>query len=209
METMFWVWLAVIAVTLLIEIVTLDLVSIWFSFGAVIPFILSAIGGIYIEIQISVFIVVSALLIIFVRKYAQRWLFKNMNTKTNVDSLVGKKFRLLESTDFEKNGSLKVNDVVWTAVSENGEIINQGAVVEVIKVDGNKLIVKEVESNHEKVEVNDDEKKINDNEKKLANQSEVNLSKNNVEEKQSESKNEDFKSENNIENNIDKNSGEE
>lgn len=198
METMFWVWLAVIAVTLLIEIVTLDLVSIWFSFGAVIPFILSAIGGIYIEIQISVFIVVPALLIIFVRKYAQRWLFKNMNTKTNVDSLVGKKFRLLESTDFEKNGSLKVNDVVWTAVSENGEIINQGAVVEVIKVDGNKLIVKEIESNQEKVEVNDDEKK-------LANQSEVNLSKNNVEENQSESKNEDFKSENN----IDKNSGEE
>ena len=55
METTFWIWLAIIVVALIIEIVTLDLVSIWFSFGAVVPFILSAIGGIPIEIQIVVF----------------------------------------------------------------------------------------------------------------------------------------------------------
>ena len=107
METMFWIWLAIMAVTVIIEIVTLDLVSIWFAFGAVIPFILSAIGGIAIEIQIAVFVAVSALLIIFLRKNAQKLLFKNMNQKTNVDAFEGKKVRLLEDTDFEHNGSVK------------------------------------------------------------------------------------------------------
>ena len=41
MEEMFWVWLAVIAIALIIEIITLDLVSVWFACGAVVPFILS------------------------------------------------------------------------------------------------------------------------------------------------------------------------
>lgn len=145
METMFWVWLAVIAISLVIEIITLDLVSVWFACGAAIPFILSAIGGIGVEWQILVFVIVTALLIIFVRKYAQKLLLKNMNTKTNADSLIGKKYRLLEDTDFEHIGSVKVNDVVWTAVSSDGSLIKAGQLVEVEKIDGNKLIVKAVE----------------------------------------------------------------
>lgn len=145
MDTMFWVWLAVIAISIIIEIITLDLVSVWFAFGAVVPFILSAIGGVGIEWQIAIFVVVSALLIIFVRKYAQKLLFKNMNTKTNVEALEGRKVRLLEDTDFEKNGSVKINDVVWTAISDDGKLIKQGSLVEIVKVDGNKLHVRETQ----------------------------------------------------------------
>lgn len=145
MDTMFWVWLAVIAISIIIEIITLDLVSVWFAFGAVVPFILSAIEGVGIEWQIAIFVVVSVLLIIFVRKYAQKLLFKNMNTKTNVEALEGRKVRLLEDTDFEKNGSVKINDVVWTAISDDGKLIKQGSLVEIVKVDGNKLHVRETQ----------------------------------------------------------------
>ena len=154
METMFWVWLDVISISLVIEIITLDLVSVWFACGAVIPFILSAIGGIGVEWQILVFVIITALLIIFIRKYAQKLLLKNMNTKTNVDSLIGKRYRLLEDTDFEHIGSVKVNDVVWTAVSSDGSLIKAGQLVEVEKIDGNKLIVKAVEE--KKVEPNEE-----------------------------------------------------
>ncbi len=153
LETMFWVWLAVIVVALVIEIATLELVSIWFSIGAVIPFILAAIDGVPIEIQIVVFVAVSALLIIFLRKIAQKWLLRNSNTKTNIDVQIGKVYRMLEDADFEKNGSIKINDIVWTAVSENGEHIEKGQLVEIVKVDGNKMIVKktneEQNSKHE------------------------------------------------------------
>ncbi len=149
MEVMFWVWLAVIVVSVIIEVITLDLVAVWFAFGAVVPFILSAIGGIPLEIEISIFVVVSAILIIFARKYAQKLLFKNMNIKTNVHAQEGKRYRLLEETDFEKNGSIKINDIVWTAVSENGEKISKGELVEITKIDGNKMVVKKVEETNQ------------------------------------------------------------
>lgn len=149
METMFWVWLAVIVVSVIIELITFELVSIWFSVGGVIPFILAGIGGIDIEIQIAVFVVVSALLIIFVRKYAQKLLFKNMQAKTNIDTLIGKEVRLLEETDFEKNGSVKINDIVWTAVSSDGKLIKKDSLVKIVNIEGNKLIVELIQEKKE------------------------------------------------------------
>lgn len=156
METMFWVWLAVIVICVVIEIVTFDLVSVWFAIGAVIPFILAGIGGIRIEIQIAVFVVVSALLIAFVRRLAKKFLFKNMNSKTNLEQYEGKQLRMLEECDFEHNGSVKINDVVWTATSENNEKIEKDAVVEVVRFEGNKIIVKKIKD----AEVNQKEEKL-------------------------------------------------
>lgn len=176
MEVMFWVWLAVIAVAIIIEILTLDLVSVWFAFGAVIPFILAAVGGIAIEIQIAVFVIVSALLIIFMRSWARKLLFKNMNEKTNINSIIGKKIRLLEDTDFEHLGSLKINDVTWTAVSHDGELIKAGQIVEVVKVDGNKLLVKEIEGKNNNESVENTQKDINTdkNKEKIINNNNTN-----------------------------------
>lgn len=149
MDIMFWVWLGVIVLTVIVEIATLELVSIWFSFGAVIPFILSALNVIPMEFQIIIFVIVSGLLIILLRKYAQKLLFKNMNEKTNVQAFEGKVVRLLEDVDFEKSGSVKVNDIVWTAVTDDGSSLKKGDLVEITKVEGNKFIVKKYE---EKIE---------------------------------------------------------
>lgn len=144
MEVMFWVWLGVIALTAIVEFISLDLTSIWFTAGAIIPFILAAIGGIRWEIQVAVFVVVSAALIISLRKWTRKMLLKNANFKTNVDALIGKKVRMLDRADFETLGSVKIGDVVWSAVADKGEAIEKDKIVEVIKVDGNKLLVKEV-----------------------------------------------------------------
>lgn len=161
MDIIFWVWLGVIIATIILEIVTLDLVSVWFAIGAIIPLILSAIGGIAIEIQVGVFVFISAILLIFIRKIAQKILFKNMNEKTNLDALIGKNFRLLESTDFEKTGSIKVNDIVWTAVSENGEFIEKDSIVQIVRVEGNKFIIKKIE--HDIEDENLDNKNLIEN----------------------------------------------
>ena len=84
------------------------------------------------------------ILMIFLRKIAQKLLFKNSNSKTNLDSCIGKTYRLLKETDFEKNGEIKVNGIVWTAVSEDGKLILAGELVEIVKVQGNKFVVKRV-----------------------------------------------------------------
>ncbi len=169
MDVMFWVWLGVLAMTAIVEFISLDLTSIWFTAGAVIPFILSAVGGVRWEIQVAIFVVVSALLLIFLRKITRKLLLKNANFKTNVDALIGKKVRMIERTDFETLGAVKINDVVWSARAEKGETIEKGEIVEIVKVDVNKLIVKKTSDDNVKpnnqsikeeiVEVSDTSKK--------------------------------------------------
>lgn len=145
MDYMFWVWLAVIIVTAVIEFATMDIASIWFTIGAIVPFILAGTKAVGWHWQLVIFIVTSAVLIIALRPATKKWLLKSDNTKTNAESLVGKHFRLKEKTDFETIGSVKVNGVVWSAVSVDNELIEANEIVEVVKIDGNKLLVKKVE----------------------------------------------------------------
>ncbi len=140
---MIWVWLAVVAVSLIVEFMSWDLTSIWFAAAGLVSLILSAIDGVAWEVQLAVFIVISALLLIFVRKICRKLLLKNMNTKTNVDAYAGKRSKLLKAIGADENyGEIKFNGVVWQAMSETGEEIEAGAEVEVIRVEGNKMVVK-------------------------------------------------------------------
>lgn len=144
MDVMFWVWLGVIVVSAIIEFSTMEIVSIWFTFGAIIPFIMAGTNAVRWEIQLVVFVVVSAILIVSLRGITKKFLLRNSNEKTNVDSLIGKHFRMLERTDFETLGSLKINDIIWSAIGENQQVIEKGDVVEIVKIEGNKLTVRKV-----------------------------------------------------------------
>lgn len=142
MNTMFWIWLAVIVITVVLEVITTDLVSIWFTFGAVIPLILASINVLSPIWQTVIFVVVSAVLIATLRKTTFKLLFKNgKDTKTNLDTIIGQKFRLLESTDFETLGKVKIKDLEWSVKGDKQQSIEKGEVVEVVKIEGNKLIV--------------------------------------------------------------------
>ena len=140
---MIWVWLAVVAVSLIVEFMSWDLTSIWFAVAGLISLILSAIDGIAWEVQLAVFIVISALLLIFVRKICRKLLLKNMNTKTNVDAYAGKRSKLLKAIGTDENyGEVRFNGVIWQAMSESGEEIEAGTEVEVVRVEGNKMVVR-------------------------------------------------------------------
>jgi len=156
---MIWIWLAVVSISLIVEFITMDLTSIWFSLAGLIALILSAIGGVAWEIQLIVFIILSALLIVFVRKIAKQVLSKSKeDTKTNVDSLVGKRTKLLSPITTDEKGTISINGVVWNVISNNGEEIEEGKVVEVTEVSGNKLIVRKLRNALEKEESQESEK---------------------------------------------------
>ena len=141
---MIWVWLAVVAVSLIVEFFTWDLTSIWFAVAGLVALIMSAIDGINWVWQLGVFIVISAVLIIFVRQLCRKLLLKS-DEKTNVDAFVGKKAKLLTAVGENENfGTIKFNGVVWNATTENGNKLEKDTEVEVVKVDGNKMIVKAV-----------------------------------------------------------------
>lgn len=141
---MLWVyiWLGVVALSIIIEFVTFDLVTMWFIGGGLVSLILAAVGVPLIW-QIVVFIVVSGVLLATCRKPIMKLLSKK-NTKTNADAIIGKDYALLTPISFGVTGSLKVNGVEWTAVGENDtDEIAAGTVVCVVDIQGNKLIVKE------------------------------------------------------------------
>ncbi|MBR2909839.1 MAG: NfeD family protein [Clostridia bacterium] len=146
MDIMFWVWLAIIVVTIVVEAFTMEIISIWFTVGAIPSFILAGFNAVGWEIQLVIFIVISAVLILSLRKITKNFLLRNSNAKTNLASVIGTKVRMIEMTDFDSIGTVKLNGVTWSAVGENGETIESGAVVEIVKIEGNKLFVKEVDS---------------------------------------------------------------
>jgi membrane protein implicated in regulation of membrane protease activity len=65
--------------------------------------------------------------------------------KTNVDALAGTTAKLLTAISPDNPGSLRINDVVWTAVAKGNTKIESDTEVKIIKVEGNKLVVEPAE----------------------------------------------------------------
>ena len=140
-ETMRIIWLLLVVILLVIELITVGLTTIWFAAGSAAAFLLSLTGA-GIGWQTGIFLAVSIVLLIFTRPAALRYMNKS-TLKTNVDSLTGEVGVVSERIDnLEATGKVKLNDVLWTARSEDGTVIEEGAVVEISRVEGVKLIVK-------------------------------------------------------------------
>lgn len=141
-----WIWLGVVVVATAIELMTLDMTSIWFAIAGLVALVLSAFDKINWIVQLVVFVVLSSVLIVGIRPIARKFLLKQMNEKTNTDSLIGKKVYMTSTATFGKMGSVKISDVIWSAVPENEEeTIEEGVIVEITAINGNKLIVKKAE----------------------------------------------------------------
>ncbi len=135
-------WLVALIVFLVIEAATLGLATIWFAGGALIALI-AAMCGVGVGIQMASFLVVSLVLLIFTRPLAVRFLSKD-TLKTNVDRVVGMEGVVTEEiSNLAGTGKVSLGGNIWTARTENeGGTIPVDAVVEVLRVEGVKLIVK-------------------------------------------------------------------
>lgn len=137
---MVWFWASMFITTLVGEIVTVELLSIWFSLGSLIAFIL-ALCGVSVTIQIIVFLAVSSLLLICLRSIFMKML-KNTKEKTNLDSIIGTTHILQKEITKTNSGEIKLNGVVWRVLSESGEEIPAGENVQIVEIQGNKFVVK-------------------------------------------------------------------
>ena len=146
MEAYMWiVWLALFVIMLVVEAMGPALVSVWFSFGALIALIISFIPNIPWWIEVIVFIVISIATLFALRPVVRRYIKRN-NYKTNVDSFVGKRGYVIEDITLLTPGAVKIGDVSWTAVPVNkDDKILENEIIEVVAVNGNKLTVKKVE----------------------------------------------------------------
>ena len=140
---MVWIWAVVFIATVIFEVTTVELISIWFALGSLIAFIL-ALCGVNTTIQIVVFAAIAILLFIFFRPICMK-LLQNSDEKTNVDSMVGSVHELLKEVNAKELGEIKVNGVVWRVLSKNNETIEAGSNVKIVEVHGNKFVVEKGE----------------------------------------------------------------
>ena len=134
-------WLIAIFSFLIIEALTLNLVTIWFAFGSLCAFISTYFTD-NIIIQLIVFIIASTLSLIITRPIFNKYV-KNNIEKTNIDRVTGKTGIALTNIEPLKNGRVKVDGKDWMAASE--EKIKKDEKVYVLKIEGAKVIVKKKE----------------------------------------------------------------
>ena len=125
---------------LICEILTTQLVSIWFVLGG----IAAAITCIFTNdllIQTLVFVLVSLIALLATRPLVKRFL-KNKKEPTNSDRLVGRvAIVTMDIVNQTGEGQVNVDGKIWSAKSSDGCEIKSGASVKITSIEGVKLVV--------------------------------------------------------------------
>lgn len=140
---MWQIWLLLAGLFFIGEMITVGFLIFWLGIGALLAMIVSFFTT-NIIIQTAVFVISSIILILATKPFVKRFVDVK-KTNTNVFSIIGKKALVIKEIDpINANGQIKVNSEIWSAESENGEKIEEGSEVEIIRINGVKAIVKKV-----------------------------------------------------------------
>ena len=136
---MFYVWLIIAIVLGVVEVVTVNLVSIWFVISSILAMVVSMFTD-NLYIQIGVFVIVGVLLMPISKKIYNK--IKKNNVSTNIDRIIGMKGIVTEDITKDAIGEVKVDGKRWSAYSNDS--INKGEVVKVVKINSVKLYVERI-----------------------------------------------------------------
>lgn len=144
MTAVIW-WLIAVIVFLVAEAATVALVSVWFAGGALLAMIAAALGA-GIAVQIAVFTVSSCALLALMWPLAKKRQ-NSRHVRTNADRLIGREVLVTEQVEnLKETGEIKVNGVLWTAVSVDGSLIPTGSLVRIERLEGAKVYVRPVKT---------------------------------------------------------------
>ena len=140
---MSWIWISVIVLAVIIEMLTDQLVSIWFAPGAMVATILDF-CNVDVIWQVIIFLAISTVGIVLAKTVLEKYFPKSSDTKTNIEAIIGEKCVVTEKIDnFAGCGLVKINGQLWSArsVIENGTF-EIGEILVVVAIEGVKLICK-------------------------------------------------------------------
>ena len=136
-----WIWLGIIVAAVIGEAAGPALVSIWFAGGGAVALVAALLGA-QLWLQILLFLAVSAVLLAATRPLAKKYV-TGRTQATNVDRIIGMTCRVTESIDNSVGqGSVYVDGKPWTARTESGEPVAEGETVEILRIEGVKVIVR-------------------------------------------------------------------
>ncbi len=141
-EEMTFLWLAAIILFGIAEAATAGLVSIWFVAGSVAALLTAQLNA-ALWVQIVVFLAVSIAALVATRPLAHKMMAKTI-VPTNADRVLHHRAKVVERIDNENAcGAVYIDGKTWSARSESGAGIPEGAVVTVKRMEGVKLFVEE------------------------------------------------------------------
>lgn len=139
------VWLIIAGFFAFLEVLTVGFFVIWFGVAAIPAMIYSMFFPEQIAVQVIIWAIISILLVFLTKKLTDK--VRPPVTPTNVYSVIGKRAVVVQEINDEKaQGQVRIDGDVWSAKSENfTEIIPENAIVEILKVEGVKVIVRKVD----------------------------------------------------------------
>lgn len=137
-----WIaWLVIVVLLTILEVITINLVSVWFIVSGIVSLFLSfIIDSFYIEFM--VFVCLGLVLMLLTRPYLVKKLSKK-KVSTNLDRVIGMEGIVTEEITKFKIGEVKVDGKKWSAIAD--EKIKVGEEVIIDSIDGVKLIVRKGE----------------------------------------------------------------
>ena len=134
-------WLIFFIILVIIELITINLVTIWFAFGALVTSLVSLYTTDTV-ILLAVFTLVSLLLLLITKPVVKKLKVKKV-VATNLDQVIGKTGVVTETIAKDKIGEVKVLGKRWSAYSDRE--ISKDKKVKILSISGVKLKVEEKE----------------------------------------------------------------
>lgn len=148
---MWQIWLIIAILFFILEMMGPGFLLFWVGVGALIAMVVSFFVD-NLAIQIGVFTISSIALLFCTRPFANKFA-KTDNTVTNAKSVIGKKGIVTKQINSLKGtGQIKVGGESWTAKSSNEDIIEEGAQVTILDINGVKAIVEKTKDKTTEVE---------------------------------------------------------
>ena len=136
---MFYLWLLLVIILSIVEIITVNLVSIWFVISGIVAMIASLFTD-NLVIQISIFVILGLIFMLLTRKIVKKIVPEKV--KTNLDRIIGMQGIVITKIGKNKPGEVKVDGKIWTATSN--ETINQDEIVKILEINSTKLKVEKI-----------------------------------------------------------------
>ena len=138
---MWQTWLIVSGICFVIEMITTGFLIFWVAIGALFAMITSFFTDNLI-IQVAVFVISSSLLILFTKPFVKKFLNDKDTVATNAYSIIGKSGLVTQEINSTLGtGQVKIGTETWSAKCTGNEIIEKGTNVEIISIDGVKVVV--------------------------------------------------------------------
>ncbi len=137
---MWFIWLGIILFLAVIEVMTINLTTIWFVISGLLSLFLSFVIDNFF-IQFALFVLLGIVLLFTTKKTLDAWIGPK-NIKTNLDRIVGMEGIVTEEIRRNVPGEVKVDGKRWTAMAPKK--IKEGATVTILAIEGVKIKVEEV-----------------------------------------------------------------